>query len=128
MHAGSENVVIYFRDNVYLVKTLKEFQFVDEYGKDQGANVRQKAKDITNLLEDEARLRQGRRDRTSMRNRMTKGGPTGEEEGLDENSERRRAQPSSSRRNRDEDELRKAMEASKRTFEQEAGKQQKTAE
>lgn len=26
------------RENVYIVKTLKEFQYVDEYGKDQGAN------------------------------------------------------------------------------------------
>jgi hypothetical protein len=38
LHAGSENCVIYFRDNLYVVKTLKEFQYVDEYGKDQGAN------------------------------------------------------------------------------------------
>lgn len=38
LHAGSENVVIYFRDNIYIVKTLKEFQYVDDYGKDQGAN------------------------------------------------------------------------------------------
>ncbi|TFY73771.1 hypothetical protein EWM64_g10241 [Hericium alpestre] len=67
LHAGSENVVIYFRDNIYIIKTLKEFQYVDEYGKDQGANVRQKAKDITNLLTDENRLRQERRSRASMR-------------------------------------------------------------
>lgn len=38
LHAGSENVVIYFRDNIYVVKTLKEFMYVDEMGKDQGAN------------------------------------------------------------------------------------------
>jgi len=30
LHAGSENVVIYFRDNIYIIKTLKEFQYVDE--------------------------------------------------------------------------------------------------
>ena len=70
LHAGSENVVIYFRDNMYIVKTLKEFQYVDEYSKDQGANVRQKAKDITNLLQDESRLREERRSRASMRDRM----------------------------------------------------------
>ena len=63
LHAGSENVVVYFKDNIYIIKTLKEFQFVDEEGKDQGANVRQKAKDITNLLQDESRLRHERRDR-----------------------------------------------------------------
>lgn len=122
LHAGSENVVIYFRDNVYLVKTLKEFQYVDEYGKDQGANVRQKAKDITNLLQDESRLRQQRRSRANMRDRMTKGGPGNDNDEIpdpvDENAERRKAaQPP--RKGRDEEELKRAMEASKHTFEQE---------
>ncbi|KAJ3019650.1 hypothetical protein NUW54_g28 [Trametes sanguinea] len=36
LHAGSENVVVYFRDNLYVIKTLKEFQYIDEEGKDQG--------------------------------------------------------------------------------------------
>lgn len=35
---GSENVVRYARDNLYIVKTLKEFQYIDEDGKDQGSN------------------------------------------------------------------------------------------
>lgn len=35
---GSENVVLYARENQYIVKTLKEFQHVDEAGKDVGAN------------------------------------------------------------------------------------------
>ena len=35
-----------------------------------GANVRQKAKDITNLLQDEDRLRAERRARGAMRDRM----------------------------------------------------------
>ncbi|KAF9403026.1 hypothetical protein BGZ94_004738, partial [Podila epigama] len=67
----SENVVRYARENLYIVKTLKEFQFIDEDGKDQGSNVRQKAKDITALLSDEARLREERRSRTAMRDRMS---------------------------------------------------------
>ncbi|KAF8261442.1 hypothetical protein EI94DRAFT_1746041 [Lactarius quietus] len=66
LHAGSENVV---------------FQYVDEYGIDQGANVRQKAKDITNLLTDEARLPQDRLSRANMRDRMLGQPP---EEGDDE--------------------------------------------
>lgn len=122
-------MVIYFRDNVYLVKTLKEFQYIDEYGKDQGANVRQKAKDITNLLTDEARLRQERRSRANMRDRMTKGTTTDRDE-EDENAARRkpqqppapREQASTSRRNKDDDELKRAMEESRKTFEKEAGK------
>jgi len=35
---GSENVVRYARENLYIVKTLKEFQLIDEDGKDQGSN------------------------------------------------------------------------------------------
>ena len=45
--SGSENVWNYFHDNIYIVKTLKEFQYVDDANIDQGINVRQKAKDIT---------------------------------------------------------------------------------
>ncbi|KAA1473303.1 ENTH-domain-containing protein [Dentipellis sp. KUC8613] len=119
LHAGSENVVIYFRDNIYVVKTLKEFQYVDEYGKDQGANVRQKAKDITNLLQDESRLRQERRARSSMRDRML--GQPGDDEDEDENALRRsRSEPR--RPPRDEDELRRAIEESKRSLAQEQAK------
>ena len=120
LHAGSENVVIYFRDNLYLVKTLKEFQFVDEYGKDQGANVRQKAKDITNLLTDEARLRQERRSRAHMRDRMTGGNPglDGDEE--NENVRRRsRSLPPRRPGGREDDELKRAIEESKRSLAEE---------
>ncbi|KAL8283226.1 hypothetical protein RQP46_006004 [Phenoliferia psychrophenolica] len=70
LHSGSENVVMYFRENMYVVKTLKEFQYIDEYGKDQGANVRQKAKDITNLLLDEKRMRDSRKNRANMNGRL----------------------------------------------------------
>ncbi|KAG5462518.1 MAG: ENTH domain-containing protein [Olpidium bornovanus] len=38
LHTGSENVVAYARKNLYIVKTLREFQFIDEDGRDQGAN------------------------------------------------------------------------------------------
>jgi epsin len=125
--------VIYFRDNIYVVKTLKEFQYVDEDGKDQGANVRQKAKDITNLLQDESRLREERRARASMRDRMIRGA-SGEElnEPEDENRHRRSgggggggggSKPPTNglagkRPNRDEDELRKAIEESKKSLAQ----------
>ena len=53
-----------------MIKTLKEFQYIDEDGKDQGANVRQKAKDIANLLQDESRLRETRRTRANIRDRL----------------------------------------------------------
>ncbi|KAL1742512.1 hypothetical protein HDZ31DRAFT_43068 [Schizophyllum fasciatum] len=116
LHQGSENVVIYFKDNMYVIKTLKEFQYIDEEGKDQGANVRQKAKDITNLLSDEARLREERRARASMRDRMLRmpGADDADDEGLDENDGRRDER----RPRREDDELRSAIEASKRSLAQ----------
>lgn len=38
VHCGSEDVVNWSKDNIYIIKTLREFQYVDENGKDQGAN------------------------------------------------------------------------------------------
>ena len=116
LHAGSENVVVYFRANIYIIKTLKEFQYIDEYGKDQGANVRQKAKDITNLLTDEARLRQERLSRANMRDRMLGQAPDD-----DDNEEIQTPQrdENSARRTRGaggDDELHRAIEESKRTL------------
>jgi len=119
LHAGSENVVIYFRDNIYIIKILKEFQYVDDFGKDQGANVRQKAKDITNLLQDEARLREERRSRAHMRDRLSDGPPppSNGNDFEDEEGRRRRRAAEDRRRagqNREDDELKRAIEESKR--------------
>ncbi|KAJ7442527.1 epsin domain-containing protein [Mycena galericulata] len=121
LHQGSENVIIYFKDNLYVIKTLKEFQYVDEDGKDQGGNVRAKAKDITSLLQDEGRLRTERRARASMRERMVKGaGEDGEFDeaarGADENGRRRAGGAGAPR---DDDEMRRAIEESKRSLHQE---------
>lgn len=126
LHAGSENCVIYFRDNIYVVKTLKEFQYIDEYGKDQGANVRQKAKDITNLLQDESRLRDERRSRATMRDRMGgreddgNGNRNGDFE--DEEGKRRRRNEANRRKGNEDEELRKAIEESKRMAREEQEK------
>ncbi|CEP11295.1 hypothetical protein [Parasitella parasitica] len=70
LHVGSENVVLYAKENIYVVKTLKEFQHVDDTGKDVGFNVRQKAKDVTSLLLDDQRLKEERRSRHQMQDRM----------------------------------------------------------
>ena len=121
MHAGSENVIIYFRDNLYVIKTLKEFQYIDEYAKDQGANVRQKAKDITNLLSDDTRLREERRSRAHMRDRMTSGSPVDDAHLGDENERRRSRSRQNPRSNTADDDFRKAIEESKRTAAAENG-------
>ncbi|KAG0324126.1 hypothetical protein BGZ99_002185 [Dissophora globulifera] len=130
LHVGSENVVKYARENLYIVKTLKEFQYIDEEGKDQGSNVRQKAKDITALLSDEARLKEARRSRTAMRDRMSGRAPgdrydasTPVYEGPgagDDDRDLQRALEESRRMAREaqgdgsDDELKKALELSKK--------------
>lgn len=131
LHAGSENVVLYFKDNIYVVKTLKEFQYVDEHGKDQGANVRQKAKDITNLLQDEARLREERKNRASMKERIgsrddddwlrdigpSSNRPTGQQsrrrDSQEDTAPARLPPRRGTVRREDDDELKRAIEASK---------------
>ena len=120
LHHGSENSVINFRENIYVVKTLDEFQYIDEDGKDQGANVRQKAKDITNLLQDESRLRE-RRARAHMGDRLIRGTSDDPGEFEDENRSRRSDSSSnpSTRPNRDEEDLRKAIEESKKSLAEE---------
>ncbi|PCH34631.1 ENTH-domain-containing protein [Wolfiporia cocos MD-104 SS10] len=132
LHAGSENVVLYFRDNIYVIKTLKEFQYIDEEGRDQGANVRQKAKDITNLLQDEALLRQQRRSRANMRDRMVGGRKIEGDDfnvGDDENAQRRSHSLPARRRTDGDAELQRAIEESKRSLaEEEARKGMMTAE
>ncbi|KAL1743190.1 hypothetical protein HDZ31DRAFT_41492 [Schizophyllum fasciatum] len=103
LRQGSQNVVMYFRDNIYIIKTLREFQYVDEEGKDQGANVRQKAKEITNLLTDEGSLRVARQARADMRDRMLTNAHKNENRGRRD-------------LNKEDDELRRAIEESKRSF------------
>ncbi|GAA5857117.1 hypothetical protein JCM8547_007969 [Rhodosporidiobolus lusitaniae] len=117
LHAGSENVVQYFRENLYIVKTLKEFQYIDETGKDQGANVRQKAKDISNLLLDEKRMKSQRATRKDMRNRMAG-------ERSDSDRDRQRERPSRSTPPNGDADLQAAIEASKREAEDQARRNQ----
>src|SRR5271168_5064369 len=38
LHEGSELVVTWARKNVYIIKTLREFQYVDEESRDVGQN------------------------------------------------------------------------------------------
>jgi epsin len=57
---GSERVAQQCRENIFVIQTLKDFQFIDKDGKDQGMNVREKAKQLVALLKDEERLKNER--------------------------------------------------------------------
>lgn len=111
VHTGSEQVVMWGKDNIYLIKTLREFIYIDDDGKDQGHNIRAKAKDLTALLQDDERLRTERKNRSYTANRYNEEAPS------------RPERPSA--RNDDEDmdpEMRRALEESKRQAEADARK------
>jgi len=56
---GSEKVAQQCKENIYAIQTLKDFQYLDD-NKDQGINVREKAKALVALLKDDERLKNER--------------------------------------------------------------------
>ncbi|XP_076023955.1 clathrin interactor 1a [Genypterus blacodes] len=54
---GSERVVTSAREHLYDLRSLESYHFVDENGKDQGVNVRQKVKEMVEFAQDDERLR-----------------------------------------------------------------------
>ncbi|XP_018307599.1 epsin-2 isoform X3 [Mycetomoellerius zeteki] len=56
---GSEKVAQQCKENIFAIQTLKDFQYMDGH-KDQGINVREKAKQLVALLKDDERLRNER--------------------------------------------------------------------
>lgn len=56
---GSEKVGQQCKENIFAIQTLKDFQYLEE-SKDQGQNVREKAKQLVNLLKDDERLKSER--------------------------------------------------------------------
>ncbi|KAJ2160986.1 hypothetical protein GGF46_001845 [Coemansia sp. RSA 552] len=61
LFSGSPLVMEYSVDNLFIVKTLREFQHIDDQGHDRGANVRDRAKLVTTLLTDRSLLEQERK-------------------------------------------------------------------
>ena len=56
---GNDKVAQQCKEHIVAIQTLKDFQFTEEQ-KDQGANVREKAKQLVNLLRDDERLKEER--------------------------------------------------------------------
>lgn len=56
---GSEKVAQQCKENIFAIQTLKDFQYTED-NKDQGMNVREKAKQLVALLKDDERLRNER--------------------------------------------------------------------
>ncbi|KAL5501904.1 ENT3 [Sanghuangporus vaninii] len=66
---GSERVVDDARSHLSTIKMLRNFHYIDEKGKDQGINVRNRAKELTELLMDVDRIRTERRKAKMNKNK-----------------------------------------------------------
>ncbi|KAF2748286.1 ENTH-domain-containing protein [Sporormia fimetaria CBS 119925] len=67
---GSERVIDDARSHVSLLKMLRQFHYIDQNGKDQGINVRNRAKELADLLSDVDRIRAERKKARANRNKF----------------------------------------------------------
>merc|ERR550519_1052252 len=58
---GSERVVTSAREHIYDLRSLENYTFVDDNGKDQGINIRHKVTDMIDFIQDDDRLREERK-------------------------------------------------------------------
>ncbi|XP_052771778.1 clathrin interactor 1-like isoform X2 [Mya arenaria] len=68
---GSERVVTGAREHLYDLRGLENYTFTDEHGKDQGLNVRHKAKEIIDLIQNDERLRDERKKAKKNKDKYT---------------------------------------------------------
>ena len=68
---GSERVIDDARSHLTLLKMLRQFHFIDQNGKDQGVNVRHRAKELAELLGDVERIRSERKKARSNKSKYT---------------------------------------------------------
>lgn len=115
---GSDNVIIWCRENLYIIKTLREFQHKDEAsGRDYGKAIRNRAKELTSLLQNTDELRALRNQRREphgrRRRRYSDEGPSNRHNSPQ--LPRRATQPEDM-----DDDMRRAIELSKQSAEEDA--------
>eukprot|EP00123_Amoebidium_parasiticum_P015392 comp22945_c0_seq1/m.36381 comp22945_c0_seq1/g.36381 ORF comp22945_c0_seq1/g.36381 comp22945_c0_seq1/m.36381 type:complete len:534 (-) comp22945_c0_seq1:461-2062(-) len=60
LKVGSDKIITNVKENMFVLTTLKDFQHVDSFGKDEGVNVRKKAENVIALVSDEKRYKEER--------------------------------------------------------------------
>lgn len=58
---GSERVVTSAREHIYDLRSLENYTFIDELGKDQGVNIRHKVRELIDFIQDDEKLREERK-------------------------------------------------------------------
>jgi len=66
---GAERVIDDVRSHMSLLKMLRQFHYTDQNGKDQGLNVRNRSKELVDLLSDVDRIRTERKKSKATRNK-----------------------------------------------------------
>lgn len=70
MKNGSERVVDDARSHIFLLRMLRQFHYIDNNGKDQGINVRNRSQELTKLLGDVDAIRAERKKARANRNKF----------------------------------------------------------
>ncbi|KAG5331905.1 EPN4 protein, partial [Acromyrmex charruanus] len=58
---GSERVVTSSREHIYDLRSLENYTCIDEFGKDQGINIRHKVRELIDFIQDDDKLREERK-------------------------------------------------------------------
>ncbi|RXW23785.1 hypothetical protein EST38_g2066 [Candolleomyces aberdarensis] len=74
---GSERVVDDARSHISTLKMLRNFHYIDDKGKDEGINVRNRSKELVELLSDVDKIRTERRKAKTNKNKYTGVGSDG---------------------------------------------------
>lgn len=61
MKNGSERVVTSAREHIFDLRSLENYTFMDELGKDQGINIRHKVRELIDFIQDDDKLRDERK-------------------------------------------------------------------
>ncbi|XP_073678010.1 uncharacterized protein epn1b isoform X1 [Garra rufa] len=72
LKTGSDRIPPQSVENLHIIKALTEYRFTDKDGKDQGVNVREKAKIVLVLIEDEEKRKEERDFAMKTKDKLTK--------------------------------------------------------
>ncbi|XP_040181536.1 epsin-1 isoform X7 [Rana temporaria] len=120
---GSERVAQQCKENIYAIQTLKDFQYVDRDGKDQGVNVREKAKQLVALLKDDERLKEERAHALKTKEKLAQTSTSSSASTMNPATEAEQAWPQSS--GEEELQLQLALAMSKEEAEQVRAKEER---
>src|SRR5690606_8308145 len=59
------------RENLFTIRTLRNFRYVDDRGKDQGAGIRELSRKIADLLKNDREIRNLRKNARKQRSKYT---------------------------------------------------------